>query len=202
MRAPRSALVVAVLVALLAIAIGSATALPTFSHPARSRFQVSALGPRCDHDRPCGDRSHRPRPLPRFGTVHRSDSRLSPGSYELQLEGLSANCRSRARTPRQVTVAPNRITVITFTMACTRRVGTVRITTITTGTGPRRQEWLHGHGWSGGIGHAIGANGTTLVLPGVDEGSPPVTLNGVAPNCTVAGGTTVTTVSHGETSEV
>ncbi|HJR64982.1 MAG TPA: hypothetical protein VJ802_01030 [Gemmatimonadaceae bacterium] len=139
------------------------------------------------------------------GAVHQLDSGrvlisdLRPGAYDLSLEGLRANCQVTSTNPRRVDVVSNRTTVIVFTVTCTRRVGTVRVTTTTTGTD------LDPDGYTVMIeaaGHSVGVNGTVSIGE-IGEGSRPVTLTGVAHNCTVAGGTTVTTaVNHGATSDV
>ena len=113
---------------------------------------------------------------------------LAVRTYALQLEGLSANCQVTSTNPRQVAVVANQTTVITFTMACTRRVGDLRVVTVTTGAD------LDPDGYTvtvDGASHPLAVNGSATVA-GVGEGSRAVTLNGVVPNCVVAGGTTRT----------
>ena len=141
------------------------------------------------------------------GLVYRLDSGLhtirisdlAPRTYEVRLEGLSTNCQVMGANPRQVAVTSNRITVITFPMTCTRRAGTVRVTTTTTGSD------LDPDGYTvtvSGAAYPVPANGTTSIT-GIGEGLRQVTLSGVSPNCSVAAGPSSTLfVSHGGTADV
>ncbi len=142
------------------------------------------------------------------GPVHRVDSGrlqiwipdLAPGTYEVELEGMSVNCQVTSTNPRQVRVERNQIAVITFVLACTARVGSVRLTTVTTGAD------LDPDGYVAVIGgvpnQAVPVNGTTTIA-GVREGSHTVALNGVATNCTITGAqTAVATVPIGATADV
>ena len=141
------------------------------------------------------------------GPVHQLDSgrlnitipALPVGSYSLRLEGLSANCQLTSTNPRQVAVVGNQTTVITFTMSCTRRVGSVRVVAITTGPDADPDGYTV---LVEGVGYPLAVNGTAT-LAGIGEGSRQVTLTGVTPNCVVADGPTRTTfVQLGGTAEV
>ena len=198
MRAPRKGFLIAV-AAVMAVATGCSDDPTSILPPGAIEIQVLASGP--DAIMTNVRVAVANGPVIPVDSAQRTIviSDLPPGSYSLQLEGLSGNCQVTSTNPRQVAVVSNRITVITFTVACTRRVGTVRVITSTTGTD------LDPDGYTVVVeaaSHPIGANDTTAIV-GVGEGSRPVTLNGVAPNCTVAGGTTFTsTVAYGATSDV
>ena len=113
---------------------------------------------------------------------------LRAGTYELQLEGLSSNCQVTSANPRQAEVVANRTTVVTFTMTCTRRVGDLRVVTVTTGTDVDPDGYVV---TVDGASYPLGVNGAATVA-GVGEGSRTVTLTGVVPNCGVAFGPTRT----------
>jgi len=198
MRAPRKGLLMAV-AAVVAVATGCSNDPTSILPPGAIEIQVLASGPDAIMTNV--------RVAVANGPVIPVDSAqrtivipdLRPGSYSLQLEGLSGNCQVTSTNPRQVAVESNRTTVITFTIACTRRVGTVRVITSTTGADRDPDGYTV---VVEAASHPIGVNDTTSIA-GIGEGSRPVTLNGVAPNCTVAGGTTVTPmVSYGATSDV
>jgi hypothetical protein len=114
---------------------------------------------------------------------------LPPGDHTVLLEGLATNCQVAGANPRVVTVVSNDTTMADFTMVCARRVGSVRVTTTTTGAD------LDPDGYVatviGGPSQAIAINGTATI-PNVREGQQTVTLSGVAPNCAIAGGGTAT----------
>jgi TolB protein len=120
---------------------------------------------------------------------------LAPGVYTVTLEGTSVNCQITNTNPRSVTVESNRITVVTFTIACTARVGSVHVTTSTTGSD------LDADGYTAvvidGPSQSVGSN-ATATISNVSEGQRLITLDGVASNCTVDGADTVAvTVSYG-----
>lgn len=114
---------------------------------------------------------------------------LEPGVYTVTLAGTSANCQITSTNPRSVTVESNRITVITFTVVCTARTGSVRVTTTTTGSG------LDPDGYTAtvidGPSQPVGTH-ASVTIANVREGQRFVTLTGVAPNCAIAGADTST----------
>ena len=124
---------------------------------------------------------------------------LPVATYGLRLDGLSSNCQVTSTNPRQVAVVANQVTVVTFTIACARRVGSVRVVAITTGPD------IDPDGYTvviDGVGYPIAVNGTAT-LTGIGEGSRQVTLTGVTSNCVVAGGPTRTAfVQLGGTADV
>jgi Tol biopolymer transport system component len=122
---------------------------------------------------------------------------LPVGVHAVRLEGLAVNCQITSANPRSVTVVASQLTVAEFNMACAPRLGSVRVTTATTGTE------LDPDGYTAmvidGPSLPVPVNGTTTV-PNVREGQRMVTLGDVAANCAIAGADTVTvTVQLGAT---
>ena len=109
---------------------------------------------------------------------------LAPGVYAVELEGASSNCQITGTNPRSVTVESNRVAVITFTMSCTARVGSLRVTTTTTGPDVDPDGYMAMV--LGGASLAIGTD-ATITIPNVREGLRFVTLTGVASNCDIVG---------------
>lgn len=125
---------------------------------------------------------------------------VMPGVYTVRVEGTSENCQITGTNPRSVTVESHRITVITFAMACTARVGSVRVTTTTTGSDPDPDGYLATV--IGGPSLAVGSSGT-ITIDNVREGQRLVTLGGVADNCEIAGSdTSAVTVPLGASVDV
>lgn len=125
---------------------------------------------------------------------------LPVGVHAVRLEGLAVNCQITSANPRSVTVVASQLTVAEFNMACAPRLGSVRVTTATTGTE------LDPDGYAAmvidGPSLPVPVNGTTTV-PNVREGQRRVTLGDVAANCAIAGADTVTVnVQLGATSDV
>jgi Tol biopolymer transport system component len=114
---------------------------------------------------------------------------LSPGVHAVRLEGLAVNCQVTSANPRSVTVVSQQLTVAEFNMACAPRVGSVRVTTATTGAE------LDPDGYTAividGPSRPVPVNGTATIA-NVREGQRMVTLGGVAPNCAIAGADTAT----------
>ena len=110
------------------------------------------------------------------------------------------NCQISSGNPRVVTVVSNVATVAAFLMSCGARVGSVRFTASTTGSE------IDPDGYTatviGGPSGAISVNGTATIA-NVHEGLRAVTLDGVAPNCAIAGPDTIgATVMLGATADV
>jgi Tol biopolymer transport system component len=124
----------------------------------------------------------------------------TPGVHTLQLDGLAVNCQVASANPLSVTVVSNVTTTAQFSVFCLARTGSVRVTTVTTGTE------LDPDGYTAmvidGPSRAVPVNGTGTVA-NVREGQRMVTLGGVAPNCAIAGADTATvTVQLGATVDV
>lgn len=116
---------------------------------------------------------------------------LPPGVYPVELEGTSSNCQITGTNPKSVTVESSRTTVVTFTISCTARVGSVRVTTTTTGPD------VDADGYTalviGGPSLSVGIN-ATVTLPNVREGLRFVSLAGVASNCDIVGSDTAAVI--------
>jgi hypothetical protein len=132
------------------------------------------------------------------GNVDEND--LDVGEYEVELDGVAANCTGD--NPRTVNITRGNLTTTTFAVTCAAAAGgTVSITTVTTGDNPDADGFEVSV--AGGTPQAIAAN-ATLDVTDVAPGDVPVALTGVAGNCAVtednpatvtvtAGGTSATT---------
>jgi WD40 repeat protein len=133
---------------------------------------------------------------------------LRAGTYTLDLGEMAPNCFANDN-PRIVSVAFGVVTDITFTVVCSRTNGTIRFTTITTGSDLDPDGYLvmvedpcsGFYCYYYGIELPIATNGTTTLqsLSGVRF----VRLGGVAPNCLILGGSArPVNVTGGDTTEV
>src|SRR5688572_19476310 len=59
---------------------------------------------------------------------------LEPRTYTVRLEGLAPNCTVAGQNPMTVTVAEGQTTFAQFNVTCVANTGTVRVTTVTTGS--------------------------------------------------------------------
>ena len=170
------------LVVLLAVAIlGAACDEPTGPGPGGIEVQVDETGadaPGRGYASTVDNRSAKPLDF-RLLTTFTS---IAPGVHSVRLEGLAPNCAVVGENPRSVEVVGGRTALVLFTVACVRNVGTVRVTTVTTGS----DQDMNGYvafvtGWMRG---AIGPNGT-IPITNVPVGDHVISLGDVAPNCTV-----------------
>ena len=122
------------------------------------------------------------------GQLRVTFSGLRVATYGLRLDGLSSNCQVTSTNPRQVTVVANQVTVVSFAIVCTRRVGSVRVVTVTTGADLDPDGYIV---TVDGASYPLAVNGVATIA-GVGIGFRPMTLNGVTPNCLVADGPTRT----------
>ena len=125
---------------------------------------------------------------------------LAPGVHMVRLEGLAVNCQVAGPNPRSVSVVSSQTAAAEFNVVCAARVGSVRVTTATTGVD------LDPDGYTamviGGPSQAVPVNGTATIA-NVRQGQRMVTLGGVAPNCAITGAdTAAVTVQLGATSDV
>lgn len=109
---------------------------------------------------------------------------VAAGAHTVRLSGLAGNCRVAASNPRQVAVSAGLLAEVQFAITCTAAVGSVEVTTTTTGASPDPD------GYTVMLDHStpqtIPVTGL-LTLSGVALGAHQVTLGGLAPNCTVSG---------------
>ena len=103
------------------------------------------------------------------------------------LGGVAGSCQVRGRQPRTITVAAGAPVSVAFAVICAAppaNVGTLRITTTTTGPSPDAD----GYAFlvDGGTGQPIGVN-VMVTLPNVAAGAHTVLLSGIAGNCSLGG---------------
>jgi hypothetical protein len=128
---------------------------------------------------------------------------LASGPHTIGLTGLAANCQVAGENPRPVSVPAGGTVAATFAVTCTvpaPTTGTLRITTVTTGSTPD----LDGYAFSvdNGSGRPIGAN-ATVTLANISQGQHTVELQGLASNCSVTGTNPLgAAVGAGETARV
>lgn len=110
-------------------------------------------------------------------------SDLVPGTYSLELTGLTQNCQVAGDNPVSVTVTAATTTAVTMSVACRALVGTIRVVAETTGE-------LDPDGYlvslDGGSAQSLPVNGS-VSFQDVPEGSHQVALSDLASNCTLAG---------------
>ena len=113
---------------------------------------------------------------------------LPPGAHSLRVHGVAVNCAVGGQNPRSVTVVSDDTTMAQFLLLCEARVGSVRVTTTTTGSD------LDPDGYTvvvvDGQTQAISVNGSATMTH-VREGPRLVTLAGISPNCAITGPDTI-----------
>jgi Tol biopolymer transport system component len=127
-------------------------------------------------------------------------SSLAPGSHSVALISLATQCSVVGENPRTVEVSRDSTTEVEFEVTCTTGTGAIEVTTTTDG------EDLDPDGYTvsldGGAAQPILGSGT-LTLSELETGEHALELSDVAPNCAVAGGTSLTTtVTGGQTATV
>ena len=128
---------------------------------------------------------------------------LASGAHTIGLTGVAANCQVAGENPRPVSVPAGGTVAATFAVTCAvpgPTTGTLRITTVTTGSTPDPD----GYAFSvdNGSGRPIGAN-ATVTLANLSQGQHTVELQGLASNCSVTGTNPLgAAVGAGETARV
>ncbi len=125
---------------------------------------------------------------------------IPTGAHTVALGGLAVNCVIGGENPRTVSVAAGSTAKIAFAVACVPDVGSVHVTTATTGVD------LDPDGYAvsvdGGAGQAVGGS-AALTLSDLRSGEHLVRLDGLAPNCAVSDASPrPVTVAFGATAEV
>lgn len=128
---------------------------------------------------------------------------LPTGNHLVRLDGLAPNCSVSGTNPRSVEVVAGGKTptpvAVSFLVSCLAKIGSVRVSTTTSGPEPDLDGYVV---QVGGSQSAIPSNGT-LTIPGIREGQIPVRLTGVSGNCVVEGNNfRNVTVGYGATAEV
>lgn len=109
---------------------------------------------------------------------------LPPGSHTIEMTGLAPHCSVDGLNPRTVTISPGQTTTVSVSIVCTDAVGSIRVTSTTTGS-------------------SLDSDGYTVTVDGVERGplqlnsevtyedltpgAHAVTLGGLASNCVVDG---------------
>ncbi len=113
---------------------------------------------------------------------------IAPGTGSVELTDVAGNCTVDGANPASATVTAGDTTTVAFDVTCTALASDLVVTTATTG------DSLDADGYVvivGADSAAIDINGTHTFAD-VAPGDIDVTLDGVAPNCTVTGGATQT----------
>ena len=110
---------------------------------------------------------------------------LTPGSHEVGLGGVSANCQVQGENPRTVSVVAGETVSETFAVVCAAAppaTGGMSVTTTTTGVSPDPDGYVVTV--NGSEAGTIAAEGT-LAVAGLGAGDHVVGLAGIAANCGV-----------------
>lgn len=119
--------------------------------------------------------------------AQRTVPELTPGSHEVGLGGVSANCQVQGENPRTVSVVAGETVSETFAVVCAAAppaTGGMSVTTTTTGVSPDPDGYVVTV--NGSEAGTIAAEGT-LAVAGLGAGDHVVGLAGIAANCGVSG---------------
>ena len=108
---------------------------------------------------------------------------LAPGTRRIRLEGLEANCYVSGDAERSVNLQPGGREDLEFIVVCPGEAAGVRVTTATTGPDLDEDGYDIRIGGASGRQRKLSTNGTALVT-GVPVGEQPISLTGLASNCT------------------
>jgi hypothetical protein len=112
---------------------------------------------------------------------------LTPGSHNVGLSGISANCQVDAGNPRAVTIAAGQTATAAFNITCTApppSTGTLRVVVAT--SGPDQDPDGYTLAIDDKASQAISVNGTVSIAD-LASGVHTVQLSGVIENCTLGG---------------
>lgn len=109
---------------------------------------------------------------------------LSPGSHDVELTGVAANCSVTGSNPRSVTVVAGQAASTNFAVTCSSTVGAIEVNVTTSGPNPDPDGYSVS--LDGGSPVVLTTNGSTT-YSGVAPGSHSLLLANVAANCTVSG---------------
>jgi hypothetical protein len=130
-------------------------------------------------------------------------SNISPGSHEVVLTGVAANCTVDNGSSKTASVAVGVTTTLEFTITCSPispSTGSIRVATITMGDNQDTDYQLTIEGVGS---QPIGGDaGTAVTVTNVSTGNHRVTLSGVADNCEVDDDSQTVTVTPGAQSDV
>src|SRR5918993_803090 len=170
---------------------GGGITTPTGSLEIRTTTSGEALG-----DYQVGVNGGAAAPVGANGTTTVTD--VEAGSHVIELSGLPEGGTVAGENPRTITVTAGASTTVEFVVNCIPPVGTLQVTTATTGPGPASYELLL-DGTSQGT---IEANAVRS-LSGIPQGQHAIGLSGVPANCQLEGpNPQSTTVSPGASVEI
>jgi hypothetical protein len=124
---------------------------------------------------------------------------LAPGTYDVALSGLAANCSVVGDNPAQATVVELGTAEVEFEVTCPSNIGDIQVTTVTAGPVPDPD------GYTVTVGEDARAIGLDDMVTFEDlaPGNYTVTLSGIESNCSVVGENPVeATVTQAATTEV
>ena len=107
---------------------------------------------------------------------------MAPGAHVVRLDGLAPNCTVVGQNPVTVEVPNNETVTVRFSVTCVSYVGTVRVTTVTTGGELDPNGYV---AMSEGMQLAIVGANTATTIPGVRAGRQLIWIGDVASNCRV-----------------
>jgi hypothetical protein len=112
---------------------------------------------------------------------------LAPGSYELRLDGLAANCSVAGLAAVSVTIAAGQLSNISFSVECHATTGSIVVLAPTTGRDFATATYLVAVDAEGV--HRTGSATPYLAasIPGVPAGTYTVTFESQAANCRATG---------------
>ena len=129
--------------------------------------------------------------------------RISLGSHSVGLSGVADNCQVQGTNPRKVVLGAGNVVAVAFVVTCVEPpslVGSIRITTSTTGADQDEDGYAVGVG--GGAAQPIGVT-ATATLANIPVGSHQVQLSDITANCTLLGTNPRTvTVADGSVADV
>ena len=111
-------------------------------------------------------------------------SAIVAGDHTVRLGDISTNCTVQGEAEQRVNVVAGRPALVRFTIACVPRVGSIAVSTITTGVDLQTRSYTIAV--NAEPGDPIGLNDATT-LTGIREGIQSVWLHDIADNCAVAG---------------
>jgi hypothetical protein len=109
---------------------------------------------------------------------------LPPGSHTIEMSGLAPHCSVEGLNPRTVTISSGQTTTVSVSIACTDAVGSIRVTSTTTGSS------LDSDGYTvtvDGVERGPLQLNSEVTYEGLTPGTHTVTLGGLASNCVVDG---------------
>lgn len=125
------------------------------------------------------DNDSRPLDVPNLRTTF---TNIAPGAHVVRLDGIAPNCAVVGQNPVTVQVANSETVDVRFTVACVAYIGTVRVTTVTTGGELDPNGYV---AMSEGMQLALVGANTAATIPGVRAGRQLIWIGDVASNCRV-----------------